>query len=180
MRITGLKIIAERLNYSIPSVQPLMEEAYRSGKFSAIQNIAIKEQRRGADFIDVNLGPLPAEMMADTVRAVQEVSDIPLCIDSDDIGKLRHGLDAYDSIRARGEIPILNSATYDRADIVLGLKEELNKPYGIVLLINEGGRLNGEEAYAAAIVLFSKAKERGFDSSNIYIDPGMNPLIYDT
>lgn len=173
-----LTIIAERINYSSPRIERLL----KSFDFVGIQNIAREQAEEGANYIDINIGPLPAEYMESTIEAVQEVVNLPLCFDSDDITKLEAGLYAYDSNKSDG-IPILNSATESRIEEVLALRQI--KECQVILLVSE--RLVGTSKYSNLTVkeicetakrLFYRAVDRsfGFKPYQIYIDPGMSPI----
>jgi 5-methyltetrahydrofolate--homocysteine methyltransferase len=178
MAIKSLQIIGETLTYGIPRIKKLLNLAYQTGNFGSIQEIAQKQERQGASYLDIIIGELPAQMMASTTRAVQEAVNIPLCFDSDDVSKLEKGLLAYDDSKG---IPILNSANESRINEVLSLRQ--HKDCQVVLQVAQrGGRdslaLNtcGEDAYRTARRLYYRALNHGFQANQVYIDPGTPPI----
>jgi len=184
MKIKELTIIGETINYSIPRIKKLMDKAAQSGDFSEIQKIAEK-QSEGASYIDINVGTLPAEILAKIIEKVQQVVDIPLCIDDPDPAKLKAGLGVYNYGKAKNRPPILNSATESRADAVFSFKKK--KEFGVILLVSErmeGASLHhnstAKEIFDTAKRLFTRAQECGFQSEEIYIDPGMVSIAGDS
>jgi 5-methyltetrahydrofolate--homocysteine methyltransferase len=177
----GLKLIGEKINYSIRQTGRLLD----AGDYGAIRKIARAQEEKGADYIDVNVGPLPPAVMADVVRAVSEAVTVPLCIDSTDPATLEAGISAYDAgSRGGGRPPILNSATEYQAEAVLGLRRRF--ACQVVLLVSErldAGTLKRnrlpEEALRTARRLVRGAVQAGFHMDDIYIDPGIPPLSHD-
>jgi len=169
MSIDALTIIGEKLNYSIPRIKTLMDNACESGNFSEIQKIAQKQEEKGVNYLDINVGTLPIEIMQAITKAVQEVTNLPLCFDSDDFSKLRAGLEVYNYEKS---LPILNSANETRINNVLSLKKEFQL---ILLSYDEKGKRN----YEIAKNLFRKSLEYGFKPDQLYIDPGMVTIAAD-
>ncbi|MDP3283313.1 MAG: dihydropteroate synthase, partial [Desulfobacterales bacterium] len=83
-------IIGENINSSRRQIA----EAIASGNREYIRNEAKAQSDAGADYIDVNAAAFmekEAEYLKLIIEAVQEVTDLPLCIDSPDpkvIGKV--------------------------------------------------------------------------------------------
>ncbi|HJY72377.1 MAG TPA: dihydropteroate synthase, partial [Streptosporangiaceae bacterium] len=88
-------IIGERIN---PTGRKIFQQQLRQGDLSRVE-IDVKEQvAGGAMLLDVNMGaPLADEaaLMAQAVRLIQELTDLPLVIDSSIIEVLDAGLAAY-------------------------------------------------------------------------------------
>lgn len=176
----NLIVIGGSINYFSKFVRGLLEKR----DFEEIKRIALKQAEEGADYINVNVGLLPVEVMEEVVKAVQEVVDKPLCIDSGDPLKLKAGLEAYDLDIGGGMPPLLNSATEARASSVFSLKRR--KDCCVVLLISErfqGGSLkpniSTEELYETAKRLFIKAVRYGFEPEELFADLGLYPLAVD-
>jgi cobalamin-dependent methionine synthase I len=174
-----LIFIGEKINHSIPRAGRLLD----AGDYPAIQQIARRQVDQGADYIDVNVGPLSPEVMKAAVTAVSEVVEVPLCIDSTDPGMLEAGLSACAALEA-GPGTILNSALESNAESVLGLRR-LGRCQ-VVLLVSERlekgvlrRNTSAEEAHGTAKRLFSKARENGFLPEEIYVDPGTPPIASD-
>ena len=75
-------IIGERIN---PTGRKKLADEITTGDMSTVRKDAIAQVAAGAQVLDVNAG-VPgfdeAEMLSNIVRAVMEVVDVPLCIDS--------------------------------------------------------------------------------------------------
>ena len=99
--------IGERLN---PTNKPRLQRAYDEGNWAYVQRDATRQVAAGATVIDVNTGDphheIEARKMRDAVRAVQDVVDVPVSIDSYTIDVLLTGLEV-----ARGR-PLVNSVPY--------------------------------------------------------------------
>src|SRR3970040_833907 len=88
-------LIGERIN---PTGRKLLADEMRAGDFSRVERDAIAQVEAGAHMLDVNAGtPLADEpgILAQTVRLVQSLVDVPLSIDSSIVEALEAGLAAY-------------------------------------------------------------------------------------
>jgi len=75
-------IIGERIN---PTGRKIFQEQLRAGDMSAVEKDVLDQVAMGATMLDVNMGaPLvdEAELLAKAVTMIQELTDLPLCIDS--------------------------------------------------------------------------------------------------
>src|SRR4249919_4016090 len=89
-------IIGERIN---PTGRKAFQAQLQAGDLSQIAIDVAEQVAGGADMLDVNVGdPLADEiaLMDQTVRMVQDLTDVPLCIDSSVVEALEAGLAAYD------------------------------------------------------------------------------------
>jgi 5-methyltetrahydrofolate--homocysteine methyltransferase len=110
-------LIGERIN---PTGRKLFAEQLRAGDLSRIAVDVEQQVAGGATMLDVNMGvPLAdeAELLAKAVTMIQELTDLPLCIDSSVVEALEAGLAAY-----RGKA-LVNSVTgeRERLDAILPL-----------------------------------------------------------
>ena len=103
-------IIGERINGMFKDIG----QAVREMDPKPLQEWAIKQAEAGAHYLDVNTGPNAEDQvvaMKWMVEVVQEVSDLPLCLDSTN----------YDAIEAGLEIckkpAMINSCPAERAKI---------------------------------------------------------------
>ncbi len=88
-------IIAERIN---PTGRKSLAEELKQGKFDIVREDAVKQTRAGAHIIDINVGAAgvdEVEILPEAVKAVMEVADQPLCLDSANPKALKAALDVY-------------------------------------------------------------------------------------
>ncbi|MDH3788584.1 MAG: dihydropteroate synthase, partial [Xanthomonadales bacterium] len=75
-------VIGERIN---PTGRKLLAEEMKGGDFSRVEADALAQVAAGAHVLDVNAGiPLADEpaLLAEAIRLVQSLTDVPLSIDS--------------------------------------------------------------------------------------------------
>jgi len=179
MSITGLTIIGETINDSVPSTHALFEENNLAG----IVELAGAQAASGAAYVDVNVGPRSPGFMADVIRKIQEQVPTPLSIDTPDIAIAAAALDAYDTRRAGGKVPILNSVSEGRLEMFDLYNEH---PFMPILLITEGRNAHGEmilnktaegiHRTARSILDFARGKMPGFSNDMVILDPGIMPI----
>ncbi len=174
----NLKIIAEKINDSVPSTHKLFE----AGDFDGIVNLAKTQADEGAAYIDVNIGMRDPELMADLVKRIQEVVTVPLCIDSPDFEIQKAGIGAYDPEKAGGEMPLVNSISELRLEFI-DLAEI--QPVKFIILCTESsidGNLTtnetGEEIYKAGLRVRKAIMEKCsyITNDDLFFDPGMGPI----
>ncbi len=98
-------MIGERIN---PTGRPRLSAEMAAGDYSTVEADALAQVAAGAHVLDVNAGiPLADEprMLAEVIRLVQSITDVPLTIDSSIVAALEAGLGAY-----TGK-PLVNSVT---------------------------------------------------------------------
>ena len=88
-------IIGERIN---PTGRKKLMASLQAGNMDVVRRDAIAQVKAGAAILDVNAG-LPGadekELMLQTLAAVREVTDVPLCIDSPNPEVLEAALKLY-------------------------------------------------------------------------------------
>ncbi len=88
-------VIGERIN---PTGKKRLKEAYRAGDTGYVLREAIAQVEAGAQILDVNAG-VPgideAQVLTDTVQAIQGVTEVPLQIDTSDPQALARALRYY-------------------------------------------------------------------------------------
>ncbi len=90
-----LVIIGERIN---PTGRKKLAQALEEGDLDLVRSEAVRQVAEGAHILDINVGVSgidEPDMLRKAVLAVQEVIDVPLCIDSALPEALAAGLDAY-------------------------------------------------------------------------------------
>src|SRR5712692_3441123 len=89
-------VIGERIN---PTGRKAFQAQLQAGDLSQLEIDVAEQVAGGADALDVNVGdPLADEigLMRSVIGLVQELTDLPICIDSSIIEALEAGLEAYD------------------------------------------------------------------------------------
>jgi len=124
-------IIGERIN---PTGRKALAEEMAAGNFETVIADTLAQVEAGAQMLDVNAGiPLADEpaILAETVKLVQSLTDMPLCIDSSVVEALEAGLGAYEGKA------LVNSVTVEdeRMDLILPLVKRHNA--AIIALPND-------------------------------------------
>ncbi len=170
-------LIGERLN---PTGRKIFAEQLRRGDLSRIAIDVEQQVAGGATMLDINMGvPLAdeAELLAKAVTMVQELSDLPICIDSSVIEALDAGLGAYQGTA------LVNSITgeRERMDAILPIV----KRYGaaVIALPNEEDEIPDEPERRLEItkkILDVAVGEYEIPIEDIVIDPLAMPIGADT
>lgn len=113
-------LIGERIN---PTGKKRLQEELKAGSLDLVRREAVEQVAAGADILDVNVGATGVDEVAllpEAVKAVMEVTDVPLCIDSSNPA----ALDA--AVRVYVGRPLINSANLEesRLEQVLALAKE--------------------------------------------------------
>jgi 5-methyltetrahydrofolate--homocysteine methyltransferase len=85
-------IIGERIN---PTGKKLLAQALADRDMGRVQRLALSQVAEGADILDVNVGAAgvdEVELLPMAVRAVMEVTEVPICVDSANPDALRAAL----------------------------------------------------------------------------------------
>ena len=176
--IPGFSVIAESINNSVPSTQQM----YDNGDIAGLLELAKAQDVAGAAYIDVNVGPRSADLLAKMIAEIQTVSSKPLSIDSPDYAQAEAGLKTYDPAKANGLKPILNSVSPMRTEM---FNLYSIQPFRPILLSSEqlvdgaGAPCHtAEETYNAAKKLVEQFLEScpGSTIDDCIIDPGIAPI----
>ncbi|GAA1477501.1 methyltetrahydrofolate cobalamin methyltransferase [Nocardioides aestuarii] len=170
-------LIGERIN---PTGRRIFQEALRAGDFSAIEKDVKAQVEGGADVLDVNMGvPLTDEpdLLAKAIRMVQELTDLPICIDSSVVEALEAGLAAYEG-RA-----LVNSVTAedDRLAAILPLVKKYDA--AIIALPNDHDEIPMEADKRLDLtgkIIRVATEDYGIAVADIVIDPLAMPIGADT
>ena len=170
-------IIGERIN---PTGRRIFQEQLRAGDLSAIERDVKAQVEGGADVLDVNMGvPLTdePELLAKAITMVQELTDLPICIDSSVVEALEAGLAAYQG-RA-----LVNSMTAedDRLAAILPLVKKYDA--AIIALPNDHDEIPMEADKRLVLtekIIRVATEEYVVDAADIVIDPLAMPIGADT
>tara|TARA_B100001964_G_scaffold136342_1_gene150461 strand:- start:1669 stop:2574 length:906 start_codon:yes stop_codon:yes gene_type:complete len=165
-------MIGERIN---PTGRKLLSEEMSKGDFSRVEQDTLAQVAAGAHMLDVNAGiPLADEpkILADTIKLVQSLTDVPLSIDSSIVAALQAGLEVY-----QGKA-LLNSVTgeEERLETVLPLVKKYS--CAVVAISNDetGISEDPDVRFAVAKKIVDRAKDYGIPSSDIVVDPLVMPI----
>ncbi|MGI9226439.1 MAG: dihydropteroate synthase [Candidatus Nanopelagicaceae bacterium] len=165
-------IIGERIN---PTGRRIFQEQVRAGDLSAIIKDVKAQVEGGADMLDVNMGiPLTdeADLMRQAIKMVQELTDLPICIDSSVLDALEAGLQTYQG-RA-----LVNSTTGedDRLDHILPLVKKYDA--AIIALPNDETEIPMTVADRLKITekILRACDKHGISHDRIVIDPLAMPI----
>jgi 5-methyltetrahydrofolate--homocysteine methyltransferase len=170
-------LIGERIN---PTGRRIFQEQLRAGDLSAIERDVKAQVEGGADVLDINMGvPLTdeAELLAKAITMVQELTDLPICIDSSVVEALEAGLSVY-----RGRA-LVNSITAedDRMAAILPLVKKYDA--AIIALPNDHDEIPMEAEKRIRLtqkIIDVATTEYGIAQADIVIDPLAMPIGADT
>jgi len=164
-------LIGEHINIMSQTIGPAMRE--RNPK--PLQEMAIAEEKAGVDYLDINIGPARRqgdEMMEWIVKTVQEVSDLPLSLDTTNPVAMEAGLKVCKSKALINSI----SLQPNRLEAELPLVKKYNADMIGLLWGVEGMPRDANERCMLAVDLVYKASEAGIAGENIWIDPIASPV----
>ena len=180
----NIGIIGERINPGFKSTKALFENQDLAG----IQALAVKQAEAGARYQNVNIGAralTDPQWMARVIEAIQEVVTTPLSFDFPSKPVQEICLSCYDPAKANNELPIVNSITEHRWDLM-----ELYGKYQfkVILMASERvedgralGNKTADEIYSTARRAALRLKnEYGMPLEHIFIDMSVSAIIADT
>lgn len=180
----NINIIGERINPGFKSTRALFDNQDLAG----IQALAIKQAEAGARYQNVNIGAqalTDPQWMARVIEAIQEVVTTPLSFDFPSKKVQEICLSCYDPAKANGELPILNSITEHRWDLM-----ELydHHRFKVILMASERiedgvakSNKTADEIYSTARRCALRLKnDYGMPIDHIFIDMSVSAIIADT
>jgi 5-methyltetrahydrofolate--homocysteine methyltransferase len=165
-------VIGERIN---PTGRKLLAEEMKNGDYSRVEADALAQVAAGAQILDVNAGIAEADearVLAECIRLVQSITDVPLCIDSSVVDALQAGLEAYDGCA------LLNSVTgeEERLERVLPLVKKYD--CAVVAISNDDSGISEDVnvRFEVAKKIVERAADHGISASRIVVDPLVMPV----
>ena len=160
-------IVGERIN---PTGRKVLAAEMKDGKMDRVRADAIAQAAAGAHMLDVNAG-IPAldeaALLVAAIKAVTEVCDLPICIDSSIIEALEAGLSAYEGKA------LVNSVTAEeeRMERILPLVKKHGA--AVIGMANDetGISMIPEERLALARRIIERAADYGIPQEDVIIDP---------
>ncbi|MGD2043209.1 MAG: dihydropteroate synthase [Acidimicrobiia bacterium] len=165
-------IIGERIN---PTGRKMLAEEMRNGDFSRVESDALAQVKAGAHMLDVNAGiPLADEpaILAETVRLVQSITDVPLSIDSSIVAALESGLEAYEGKA------LVNSVTGEEERLEAVLPLVAKHGAAVVAISNDetGISEDPDVRFAVAEKIVNRAADHGIPTEDVVVDPLVMPI----
>ncbi len=156
---------------NIHIIAPKVKAAFAEMDATYIQELALRQVKHGAHMLDLNIGPQRkrgVEVMEWIVDAVQEVTDVPLSLDTTNSAALEAGLK-----RVRRQA-MINSASADpeRLEGVMPLAARYQAKVIALTMGKSGIPTTADARVQMAIdVLIPKAMELGIPMTDLYLDP---------
>ena len=180
----AVRIIGERINPGFKSTKALFDNSDLPG----IQALAVKQAEAGADYLNVNIGAralTDAGFMVEAIRAIQDVVDLPLSFDFPSLAVQRVCFEAYQPAKARGRLPLVNSITEHRWDLMDLAREHKFK---VILMASErvedgvakGNKTADEIHGTARRAALRLCNEYGMEMDDIFLDMSVSAIIADT
>lgn len=162
-----LVIIGERIN---PTGRKRLAASLEDGNLDLVRSEAIRQVEEGAHILDVNVGVSGIDepkMMEQAILAIQEVTDVPLCIDSALPKALEAGLNAY-----KGKA-LVNSVNGEKQklDQVLPLVKAHNAAVIGLTMDDNGIPKEAEKRLEIARLIVDRAEQAGIPREDVIIDP---------
>ena len=163
-------LVGENLNVMSKIIGPALKE--RDPK--PVQELARAESETGVDYLDINVGPARKagdELMEWVVNTVQEVTNLPLSLDTTNPVAMEAGLKVH-----KGRA-LINSISLARMEEELPLAKKYNADLIGLLWGREGMPRDANERAVIAVELMYKANEIGVSNENIWFDPIVTPAV---
>lgn len=165
-------MIGERIN---PTGRKLLAEEMRSGDFARVEADALDQVAAGAHMLDVNAGiPLADEpaLLAQAVKLVQSVTDVPLSIDSSITEALEAGIAAYEGK------PLINSVTGEEEVLERVLPLVARHGAAVVAISNDetGISEDPDVRFEVARRIVQRAADHGIPRADVVVDPLVMPI----
>jgi 5-methyltetrahydrofolate--homocysteine methyltransferase len=160
-------MIGERIN---PTGRKSLLEALQKGNLEIVKRDAVKQVAAGAGILDVNAGVPGSDevaLMLQVLGAVQEATDIPLCIDSPNPAVLDAALSAYEGKA------LVNSVNGEEKSLgsILPLVAKHGAAVVGLCMDDDGIPDTAEKRLAVAIKIVERAEALGIARSDVIIDP---------
>jgi len=164
-------ILGERIN---PTGKKRLAAALLADDLEVVRQEAVAQVEAGADLLDVNVGAAGVDeenLLPRAVRAVMDVVDVPICIDTPDAGALAAALAAHKELNPEGK-PLVNSVNGEEAS--LGRVLPLVAKYGAAVIGltmgDEGIPDTPEKRLRIAQKIIERAEGYGIPREDILID----------
>ncbi len=162
-------LIGENINIMSQTIGP----ALKGRDPKPIQELAMAEVDSGVDYLDINIGPARKagdELMEWAVKTVQEVTDLPLSLDTTNPVAMEAGLKVH-----KGKA-LINSISMARLEEELPLVKKYNADMIGLLWGLEGMPRDAAERAVLVVDLNYQASQMDIPDEDIWIDPIASPV----
>jgi 5-methyltetrahydrofolate--homocysteine methyltransferase len=165
-------IIGERIN---PTGRKKLAEELKHGDYETVQADAIAQVEAGARVLDVNAG-IPGfdevAMLSEMVKIVNDLVDVPICIDS----STPEALEA--AVPLAGGKVLINSVTAEQHSMDRLLPLVAEHGAAVIGMANDedGISMDPEVRFAAAAKVVENAEKHGIARADVIIDPLAMPI----
>jgi 5-methyltetrahydrofolate--homocysteine methyltransferase len=159
-------LIGERIN---PAGKKKLAESLKAGNMDIVRKEAVEQVKAGADVLDVNVtvfGMDEVPILPMAVKAVMEVTDVPLCIDSANPEALTAALKVY-----KGK-PLINSVSGEKRSLerVLPLVKEYGAAVVGLTQDDNGIPKDAKTRIEIAEKIVNRAEQIGIPRQDVVID----------
>ncbi|GAB4534766.1 MAG: methyltetrahydrofolate cobalamin methyltransferase [Anaerolineae bacterium] len=166
-----LVIIGERIN---PTGRKRLAAEMSAGNYERVRADAIAQVEAGAQVLDVNAGiPMVDEpaILAEAIKVVQSVVDVPICVDSSVVAALEAGLAVVEGKA------LVNSVTgeEERLESVLPLVKKYDAAVIGISNDERGISHDPDVRFSIARKIVEAALDFGIPRTNVLIDPLVMP-----
>jgi 5-methyltetrahydrofolate--homocysteine methyltransferase len=165
-------IIGERIN---PTGRKKLAEELKAGNYDTVRADAVAQVEAGAAVLDLNAG-IPgfdeAAMLSEIVKMVNDLVDVPLCIDS----STPEALEA--AVPLAGGKVLINSVTAEQHSMDRLLPLVAAHGAAVIGMANdeEGISMDPDVRFAAAAKIVENAERYGIARADVIIDPLAMPI----
>jgi methanogenic corrinoid protein MtbC1/uroporphyrinogen-III decarboxylase len=162
-----LVIIGERIN---PTGRKELAASLEAGNLDLVRSEAIRQVEEGAHILDVNVGVSGIDepkMLREAILAIQEVTDVPLCIDSALPKALEAGLKVY---KGKALVNSVNGEKH-KLDQILPLVKAHNAAVIGLTMDDNGIPKEAEKRLEIARLIVDRAQQAGIPREDVIIDP---------
>ena len=161
-----MEIVGEKIN----GTRKRVARAVAERDVAFVQDLARRQAEADAAYLDVNAGTKPQDEPDDLVwlvKTVQEVVDVPLCLDSANPAALAAAIEVVELT------PMINSINGERERLAGILPLVAQHGCRVIALAMDGARIPETTEARLAIVqrLVAETRQRGILDESVYVDP---------
>jgi cobalamin-dependent methionine synthase I len=170
-----MRLIGEKINGTRASVA----DAIRNRDKGFIADLALRQVKAGVSYLDVHAGTRPEDEPADMVwliDAIQQVTDVTLCLDSANPLALAAGLDAVK------QKPMINSLSGEKSRVenVLPWACRYETELVVLAMDDRGIPKSVDERLSIVRSLVRLTRDGRLPDEKLYIDPLISAVATDT